>query len=341
MAVRRLLSDPTQPLVGYQVRWRDAEGKQRKKLFPGQQKRAAEAFFAATKTALDRGVYVDQAHPGRVRPLLDRDSALSTFLGGASGISVADSSRTAPARPDASRDGEAERCAGVRDRKGQVDGAGVGPIADALRLCRIRVGCSRPVDRCFPVQPNHAHTRGAPSGRAPHPGVGRPAERVCTRAHAGDGAHAGRLGLARWRASRSATRRRRLPASRSASYRADPPSNARADGSQDARSKARGSYARGRGRSPGSSPRCLAGQRRGLHLPERRGARIPGAHISADAQLPGEASRTPAHDEPRLASYLCQLAPAGRRVAGHGGIATRPPEREHDHPYVWPFGALY
>jgi hypothetical protein len=61
MAVRRLLSDPTQPLVGYQVRWRDAEGKQRKKLFPGQQKRAAEAFFAATKTALDRGVYVDQS----------------------------------------------------------------------------------------------------------------------------------------------------------------------------------------------------------------------------------------------------------------------------------------
>lgn len=61
MAVRRVPSDPTKPLVGYQARWRDPEGIQRKKLFPGQQKRAAEAFFAATKSALDRGVYVDQS----------------------------------------------------------------------------------------------------------------------------------------------------------------------------------------------------------------------------------------------------------------------------------------
>ena len=61
MAVRRVPSDPTKPLIGYQARWRDAEGVQRKKLFPGQQKRTAEAFFAATKTALDRGVYVDQS----------------------------------------------------------------------------------------------------------------------------------------------------------------------------------------------------------------------------------------------------------------------------------------
>jgi integrase len=59
VAVRRVPPDPSKPLVGYQVRWRDPHGVQRKKVFPGQQKRAADAFFAETKTALHRGAYVD------------------------------------------------------------------------------------------------------------------------------------------------------------------------------------------------------------------------------------------------------------------------------------------
>jgi hypothetical protein len=59
MSVRRVPSDSSKSLVGYQVRWRDANGLQRKRLFKGQQKRAAETFHAETIAALSRGQYID------------------------------------------------------------------------------------------------------------------------------------------------------------------------------------------------------------------------------------------------------------------------------------------
>jgi hypothetical protein len=59
MSVRRVPSDSSKPLIGYQVRWRDAGGSQRKRLFKGQQKRAAETFHAETIAALSRGQYID------------------------------------------------------------------------------------------------------------------------------------------------------------------------------------------------------------------------------------------------------------------------------------------
>lgn len=60
MAVRRLPPDPSLPLKGYEVRWRDPNGGEHRKRFKGKQRRAAEAFFAQTRAAMANGQYIDQ-----------------------------------------------------------------------------------------------------------------------------------------------------------------------------------------------------------------------------------------------------------------------------------------
>jgi hypothetical protein len=59
MAVRRLPPDPSLPLKGYEVRWRDPNGGEHRKRFKGKQRRAAEAFYARTRAAKDQDQYID------------------------------------------------------------------------------------------------------------------------------------------------------------------------------------------------------------------------------------------------------------------------------------------